>query len=295
MAVAVAGILDSNVDAMVDVKSKETEAEEVGSSEDEEDEEEEELDTDTDAEGEDEVDGEEDEDTEADDEDEGDDEDDDEGDDIVAEDLKLPGLAGMGDVIGKILDKEVPASTNVVLCKSKKSRKRKEEAKAEYVSRKEKEVKLAASRELNHVVPTRGGNAHAEVALKRVATRGVVKLLNAVSQHQKNVSDKMKEERTQGGKDKVVDKVNKPSNFMELLKKNPVEKKKKRKLDPKAEVKEEEEGEEEEVGGQKWSVLRDDFMLGSTMKDWDKLESGDDENKAEDENDEESSSDDEKG
>jgi len=289
MAVAVAGVLDSKVNAM---KNKETEADEVESSEDEEEQEDQEE-HDTGAEDE-VIDDNEEEDTEADDEDEGENDGEDEGDDPV-KGLKLSGLAGMGDVISKILDKDVPASTNVVLCKSKKSRKRKEEVKAEYVSRKEKEAKHAASRELNHVVPTRGGNAQKEVSLKRVATRGVVKLLNAVSQHQKNVSEKMKEERTQGAKDKVVEKVNKPSNFMELLKKNPVEKKKKKKMDPKAEVKEEEE-EEEEEGGQKWSVLRDDFMLGSTMKDWDKLESGDDENNAEDDDDDmESSTDDEKG
>merc|ERR1712142_692521 len=180
----------------------------------------------------------------------------------------------MGDVIGKILDKSIDThNTNIVLCKSRKSKKRKLDAKQEHLARKEKELKLAESRELNHVVPTRG-NAQKEVLLKRIATKGVVKLLNAVSQHQKNVSEKMKEERTEAGKDKVESKVAKPSNFMELLmKKKPEQvKKKKMKTIGKDEVKEEEE-EEEEGDAKKWKVLREDFMLGSSMKDWDKIES----------------------
>merc|ERR1712072_184204 len=149
--------------------------------------------------------------------------------DEESEDVKLQGFAGMGDVIGKILEKEIDTNnTNVVLCKSKKSKKRKLDATQEHLARKEKEKKLVESRELKHVVPTRG-NAQKEVLLKRIATKGVVKLLNAVSQHQKNVAEKMKEERTEAGKDKVESKVTKPSNFMELLnKKKPEEAKKKK-------------------------------------------------------------------
>jgi len=232
----------------------------------------------------------------------------DDGEEAPEEDIKLQGFAGMGDVIGKILDKSLPTATNVVLCKSKKSKKRKLDAKEEQIARKEKESKLAASRELNHVVPTRG-SAPKEAALKRVATRGVVKLLNAVSQHQKNVSEKMKEERTEAGKDKVVEKVAKPSNFMELLKKKKPnttmeegeKKKKKKKMSTKEESEDEIKEEEEEEEGKKWSVLREDFMMGSSMKDWDKIESGNDDNDDDDDDDDddgddgESSSDDEKG
>jgi len=232
-------------------------------------------------------------DTEADVESDGDDNDE-------PEDVKLQGFAGMGDVIGKILDKELDTNnTNVVLCKSKKSKKRKLEVKQEHLAHKEKEKKLAESRELNHVLPTRG-NAPKEAALKRIATRGVVKLLNAVSQHQKNVSEKMKEEKTEAGKDRVESKVAKPSNFMELLKrKRPEEgKKKKAKGVGKEEIKEEEEEEEENA---KWKVLREDFMMGSSMKDWDKVESGKDEDSEDDDDDDDcgdegdSSSEDDKG
>jgi len=235
--------------------------------------------------------------------DNGDDADDEDADEDAA---KLHGFAGMGDVIGKILEKELDTkgSGNVVLCASKKSRKRKLDAKAEHAARQEKEKKLAESRELNHVVPTRG-NAHKEAALKRVATRGVVKLLNAVSQHQKNVSAKMKEERTEAGKDRVESKVTKPSNFMELLnkKKKPeaaAEGKKKKKKGKEELLKEEEikteDEEDEEEGGGKWKVLREDFMLGSSMKDWDKNDdSGDDDGGEGEEGADDTSSDDENG
>jgi len=211
--------------------------------------------------------------------------------------VKLHGLAGMGDVIGKILEKSIPSNTNVILYKSKKSRKRKLEIKKEHDEQKEKIEKKAESREMHHVVPTRG-NAQKEILLKRVATRGVVKLLNAVSTHQKLVSEKTKEERTEAGKCKAAEKVTK-SDFMELLRKKPSEKQRRKKVSEdeiKDEVKEEE---EESSTNKKWDVLREDFMIGSSFKDWDKIQSeNENENESDDDDDDDddaSSSDDEKG
>jgi len=209
-----------------------------------------------------------------------------ESDDENEAEIKLQGFAGMGDVIGKILEKSIPSNTNVILCKSKKSRKRKLETKIEHDKHKEKQEKNAESREMNHVIPTRG-NAQNEILLKRIATKGVVKLLNAVSTHQKTVSEKMKEERTEAGKCKVAEKVTK-SDFMELLKKKPSEKQKKQ-------VSEKQHGKEDIENGahKKWNVLREDFMIGSSFKDWDKVNS-ENERESED-NDDDSSTDDDKG
>jgi len=201
-------------------------------------------------------------------------------------DEKLQGFAGMGDVISKILEKPVTTNNeNVILSKSKKSRKRKEEMKKEYVERKAKEEKLAEDREKNHVIPTRS-NAPKEVHLRRIATKGVVKLLNAVAANQKLVSEKMKAERTEAGKDKVVENVTQ-SDFMDLLKRKP----KKNKKEPKTEPDDEED--DKKGIDKKWNVLRDDFMLGSSFKDWDKVDSEqEDERDGGDDKDVDSSSDD---
>lgn len=186
---------------------------------------------------------------------------------------KLQSFPAMGDVISKILEKEL-SSDNVILSKSKKSKKRKLEVEKEKEEQKEKQEKNKEVRELNHVVLSPGKSAPKEVILKRVATKGMVKLLNAVSEHQKTMSKKMKKEKTEAGKDKVAATVKK-SDFMDLLRKPVVEKKKK-----KNEEKEKGDGDGEEDGeerSKKWEVLREDFMLGSTMKDWDKLDSADEE------------------
>lgn len=46
---------------------------------------------------------------------------------------------------------------------------------------------------------------------------------------------------------------------------------------------------QEEEGAEKWSVLRDDFMMGANMKDWDKEDN--DEDGGDDNNDEQYNSD----
>uniref|UniRef100_A0A8C8IHA7 RRP15-like protein n=1 Tax=Oncorhynchus tshawytscha TaxID=74940 RepID=A0A8C8IHA7_ONCTS len=84
--------------------------------------------------------------------------------------------------------------------------------------------------------------------LQRVATRGVVQLFNAVRKHQKTVDEKVKEASkdfinvlrgTEGGSE-VVTKTERQTTGREA---------------------------EEKPA---WSVLRDDFMTGASMKDWDK-------------------------
>ncbi|XP_057290076.1 RRP15-like protein [Hydractinia symbiolongicarpus] len=171
--------------------------------------------------------------------------------------VKNHGMVAMGDIISKILAKPLPESVPAILSKSKKSQKRKLEMREELLIKKDKAEERLEKREKNHVLPTRS-NAQKEVLLKRIATKGVVKLFNAVSAHQKLVSEKMKEAKTEARKSKAVETVTK-SSFMDLLKTNKDKKKS-----------EEENSKENDKQNKKWDVLRDDFMLGASMKDWDK-------------------------
>ena len=109
-----------------------------------------------------------------------------------------------------------------------------------------------------------------ERRLAKVATRGVVQLFNAVREQQKSIKSQL----DMAGKstvkrDKVFKSIDKEG-FLEVLSGN------KRRLEnaegrgsaavkvPKTEIKHEEEDESS------WKILRDDFMMGAKMKDWDK-------------------------
>ncbi|XP_035770317.1 RRP15-like protein [Neolamprologus brichardi] len=100
-----------------------------------------------------------------------------------------------------------------------------------------------------------------EKALQRIATRGVVQLFNAVRKHQKTVQEKVKDA---GGSDrkkaKILCSVSK-KDFIDVLRREDggVRATGKTEKDAVAAVEK-----------PAWTVLRDDFMMGATMKDWDK-------------------------
>jgi len=112
---------------------------------------------------------------------------------------------------------------------------------------------------------------NAEKALAKIATRGVVQLFNAVREQQKDIKTKLKEA---GGsfrkQEKVFKNIDKNS-FVEILtgksiskpQGEPAAKK------PKTEVKD-----ENDENQSTWNILRDDFMLGAKMRDWDKESDG---------------------
>merc|ERR1712106_748933 len=112
---------------------------------------------------------------------------------------------------------------------------------------------------------------NAEKALSKIATRGVVQLFNAVREQQKDLKTKLKDA---GGifrrQEKVFKTIDKNS-FVEILTGKPISKA----LDepavkkPKTEVKN-----ENEENQSTWNILRDDFMLGAKMRDWDKESDG---------------------
>ena len=111
---------------------------------------------------------------------------------------------------------------------------------------------------------------NAEKALARIATRGVVQLFNAVRDHQKDMKTKLKEA---GGSFRKQEKVYKnmdKSSFVQMLTGKPIS----QSSEPpskksKTEVKDEEDA-AEDPSAPSWNILRDDYMLGAKMKDWDK-------------------------
>ena len=110
-----------------------------------------------------------------------------------------------------------------------------------------------------------------EKALSRTATRGVVQLFNAVRDHQKDMKVKLKEA---GGSFRKQEKVYKSldkSSFVEMLTGKKMSKSSDEPSSKKAKI---EVKDEEPTEKSTWSILRDDYMLGAKLKDWDKESDG---------------------
>lgn len=177
------------------------------------------------------------------------------------------GLEAMGDVISKILNKKVDSSSSIVLSKNKNMRKRNAELKEEIKSKKAKTELLNEQTEKNHNLPIEKNDAPREARLRRIGTKGVVMLFNAVSAHQKAKAEKMKTAKTESHRVKV-EKSMKKSTFMDMLK---IDKKKSTKLINKDTINDGNDMSEENEESTKtnWNVLKNDFMLGSSLKHWD--------------------------
>lgn len=141
-----------------------------------------------------------------------------------------------------------------------------EAAKAAKKAREESRV-AALQRKLfqnkDHKVPDFSG-AELEAKLRKVATRGVVKLFNAIKTHQKLVAEPVGTTRS------VTDEASKKK-FMDSLKRD---RSKKPSTDadddfdtplPPSKIKK-----GPGAAAPSWEVLRDDYMLGAKMKDWNK-------------------------
>ncbi|XP_029688240.1 RRP15-like protein isoform X2 [Takifugu rubripes] len=169
--------------------------------------------------------------------------------------------AGWAEAMAKILAKKTPASKSSILVKNKELDKVKEKEKQEQLERKKQFDKKRSWEMLCREKPDIVKDREAEKALQRVATRGVVQLFNAVRKHQKTIDKQVKEA---GGserkKAKLLSSVSK-KDFIDVLRRTDG--------DGRATSKPQEDtaAAEEKPA---WSVLRDDFMMGATMKDWDK-------------------------
>ncbi|XP_028327019.1 RRP15-like protein [Gouania willdenowi] len=172
--------------------------------------------------------------------------------------------AGWAQAMAKILGKKTAENKSCsILVKNKELEKTKARERQEQLEKKQqvnkRQLYESMCREKLDVVKDRD----TERALQRIATRGVVQLFNAVRKHQKSVDDKLKEV---GGserkKAKILSSVSK-RDFIGYLRGKDAEK------PPEAAAEEK----------PAWSVLTEDFMMGATMKDWDKEseEDGEDE------------------
>uniref|UniRef100_A0A8C6WJ74 RRP15-like protein n=1 Tax=Neogobius melanostomus TaxID=47308 RepID=A0A8C6WJ74_9GOBI len=190
-----------------------------------------------------------------------------EAEDEAGDDGEANANAGWADAMAKILGKKTPQNQSSILQKNKELEKVKEKEREEQLERRKKVDKKRSWEMLCRVKPNIVKDKEAEKTLQRVATRGVVQLFNAVRKHQKTIDEKVKEV---GGserkKAKILSSVSK-KDFIDVLRRTEEGSGKTVKKEKAAAVKQE----QEEPA---WSVLRDDFMMGATMKDWDKDSDG---------------------
>ncbi|XP_068426509.1 RRP15-like protein isoform X2 [Clinocottus analis] len=180
--------------------------------------------------------------------------------------------AGWAEAMAKILGKKTPESRNSILVKSKELDKMKEKERMEQLERKKQIDKKRAWEMMAREKPDVVKDRDTEKNLQRIATRGVVQLFNAVRKHQKTIDIKVKEiGGSERKKAKLLSSVSK-KDFIDVLRKS--------------------EGgsgassrtEETTVAAAteerpSWRVLSDDFMMGATMKDWDKDSDGEEDDK----------------
>ncbi|XP_077138369.1 RRP15-like protein [Ranitomeya variabilis] len=175
---------------------------------------------------------------------------------------------GWADAMAKILSKKVPSDkASTILVKSKKLKKEKEKEKQEWLEKKEQIDKKRQWEMMCRVKTDVVKDREAERSLQRIATRGVVQLFNAVKTHQSNVKEKVKEAGpSERKKSKLMMSVTK-RDFIDVLRgKESKGETAERPSLRKASVKTEKASE--------WNILRDDFMMGASMKDWDKDSDG---------------------
>ncbi|XP_044062494.1 RRP15-like protein isoform X2 [Siniperca chuatsi] len=170
--------------------------------------------------------------------------------------------AGWAEAMAKILGKKIPGSKTSILVKNKELDKLKEKERQEQLERKKQVDKKREWEMMCREKPDVVSDRETERALQRIATRGVVQLFNAVRKHQKTIDDKVKEV---GGserkKAKFLSSVSK-KDFIDVLRRT--------EGGSRVNVKTEKDATAAAEEKPAWSVLRDDFMMGATMKDWDK-------------------------
>lgn len=176
---------------------------------------------------------------------------------------------GWADAMAKILNRKIPKSKGTILIKNKQLEKEKEKLKQERLERRAQLDKRREWEMMCRVKPDVVKDKETERNLQRIATRGVVQLFNAVQKHQKNVDEKVKEAGSSIRKRaKLISSVSK-KDFINVLRgmdgssQEKSGKNQKGKQSP---------GNSEE--GPSWKILRDDFMMGAAMKDWDRESDG---------------------
>lgn len=169
--------------------------------------------------------------------------------------------SGWADAMAKVLTKS--GSNHTLLSKAKKD--------SQGVSKVTERKKVAAKKkaELDAICrskPNVGKDRMKEKKLTKLATKGVVQLFNAVREQQKTLKSQLNQA---GGsirrQEKVYKNINKDE-FLNVLSGSKGKKPVSGEADE--EIKEEIKTEVKEEGT--WNILKDDFMLGAKMRDWDK-------------------------
>nr|XP_051693894.1 RRP15-like protein [Oryctolagus cuniculus] len=185
---------------------------------------------------------------------------------------------GWADAMAKILNKKTPKSKPTILVKNKELEKEKEKLKQERLERRKQLDKRREWEMMCRVKPDVVKDKEAERNLQRTARRGVVQLVNAVQKHQKNVEEKGKEA---GGcirkSAKLISTVSK-KDFISVLRGMDGSTNEKSSTEKNSKAKQTKAKSEEGPG---WTILRDDFMMGASMKDWDKESDGPDNSRPE--------------
>ncbi|XP_071080326.1 RRP15-like protein [Haliotis cracherodii] len=213
----------------------------------------------------------------------------DDGDDAKIDSTKADGAlppSGLADVMAAILTKTVQKKGAVILAKGQtdkeiRVRKRKRDKEEGKVIEDDsdsdvenKREKFEKRREWNNMFRVKPDPLERirERRLQRIATRGVVQLFNAVRQQQKVLEEKLTEAGSSIKKsEKVMGSMTK-GKFLDMLKGSTPSLLE----DSKKVIKKEPTLKKEEESA-KWKILRDDFMMGAKMKDWDRNDGSSDE------------------
>ncbi|XP_019372010.1 PREDICTED: RRP15-like protein [Gavialis gangeticus] len=174
---------------------------------------------------------------------------------------------GWAEAMAKVLNRKVPESKPTILVKNKELDKEREKEKQEKLGKKMKLDKKREWEMMCRIKPDVAKDRDKERDLQRIATRGIVQLFNAVRKHQNNVDEKVKEAGNSSRKRaKLMSSVSK-KDFIDVLR--GMEGTKTEQNIAKTTMKKKQ-GEVKSDEGPAWSILRDDFMMGASMKDWDK-------------------------
>jgi len=195
---------------------------------------------------------------------------------------KLTGPAGMAGAMSRILGSTAQQRTqSVILSKTKTPLQRqaeKEKHQEKQLKEKRKanrEIKLAALHiPLSVATAAKVQSNSTSVAKeleqervhRRVATRGVVALFNAIAQHQKKASDPGTSASTNGPKKTEVKKMNKQT-FLDMIKSTAANRATLSE-EKKANVKQKNINEDATESKPQWNALKDDYML-NPKKNWD--------------------------
>ncbi|CAG2235533.1 unnamed protein product [Mytilus edulis] len=175
------------------------------------------------------------------------------------EEIETDSKKGLADAMAKILSKSVPLHKQVILAKGTTDRKLERKRKKKEEEDDEKHEDKTSLEKKSY------GNKW-----RRIAQRGVVQLFNAVRKQQKILKEQLDDAGpTEAKKSKALGKMTK-GKFLDLLKGQTVANVSNQRMNMKTEIKQENESDEEGSNKKKWDILRDDYMMGAKMKDWDK-------------------------